>query len=252
VVTTIRELVPVGVEALGVAVPGFLNAGVIQASPNFPDWRDVPLVEHLESRLGVPVCVENDATAAALGAYASRGACEDIVVLTLGTGVGGGAVLGGRAVRGRTGSAGELGHLFAGGDQQCGCGARGCLETLASTSGWQVRTGRSDLDGRMVVTAAQSGETWALELLEEAGAALGRAARSIANFCDPDVIAFAGGLTAARPWLESGISAGLKHAAKPIAARVRVEWLGGADALALHGMHAAALSLVASCGELSR
>ncbi|TNE87460.1 MAG: ROK family protein [Deltaproteobacteria bacterium] len=250
VIAAVERLLPPGVEALGVAVPGFLDGEVVRASPNFPSWRDVPLAARLRDRLGIPVAIENDATAAALGAHARRGASEDLVLLTLGTGVGGGAVLGGRALRGRTGSAGELGHLFAGGEQPCGCGATGCLETWVSTSGWQRRTGRADLDGRQVVEAAAAGEGWALDLLAQGGQALGRAARTIANFCDPDVLVLAGGLTAARPWLEPHLTEGLSRAAAPMAARIQVVWMGRADGLAIEGAQAAALRLLAQCGDL--
>ena len=235
------------VDAVGLAVPGFLVDGHIKASPNFPSWRDVPLGTMLAERIRKPVAVENDATAAAVGAWHARGASEDLVLFTLGTGVGGGAVLGGRVWRGATGSAGEFGHIYVGGNRECGCGATVCLETWCSTTGWinWARTqGRELSDGRALIEAAKREEDWALAMLEESGRALGRGARTIANALDPDVLVFAGGLTAARQWLEPGLLSALGRAAPPIAARIKVAWLGKADRLAIDGSARVALRLL--------
>lgn len=119
---------------LGVAVPGVLDDSgrVLTHSANL-GWEDIPIAEELERALGVTVVLEKDGAAAALGEHwagASRGAASSLVVM-LGTGIGGGVVLGGRVWRGRTGYAGGLGHVVvAPGGPQCACGAKGCLEAV--------------------------------------------------------------------------------------------------------------------------
>ena len=81
---------------VGISVPGFIQRGVIRASPNFPTWHDLPLADQIGDALGRPVSLMNDANAAALGAWTLRGEQEDLVMLTLGTGVGGGVIIGGQ------------------------------------------------------------------------------------------------------------------------------------------------------------
>ena len=112
--------------------------GTVVASPNLPGWHDVPLRDRVAAALGLPVLLENDANAAAFGEY-WRGAgqgCASMVLLTLGTGVGGGLVLGGELWRGADGMAGEIGHITVEpGGRTCRCGNAGCLETYASATG---------------------------------------------------------------------------------------------------------------------
>jgi glucokinase len=127
-------------KAIGVGVPGVLEVerGLVIASPNFPGWEGFPLRERLEAAIGRPVLIENDANAAAVGEQ-WRGAAvglKDFLFITLGTGVGGGVVLGGRLWRGPGGRAGEFGHMkvVAEGGEPCGCGSRGCLERYANAA----------------------------------------------------------------------------------------------------------------------
>ncbi len=136
----IEALAPAPRAAVGVAVPGFFDtrSRVVRSSPNFPDWVDVPLQSLLEDRLGRPVIVDNDANAAVAGEAwvgAARG-LRDVVMLTLGTGVGTGFLVNGRVVRGARGGAAEGGHVvIQTGGRRCGCGRYGCLETYASGPG---------------------------------------------------------------------------------------------------------------------
>lgn len=124
---------------IGIGVPGIIDqqTGLVRESPNLPDWRDYPVRDEIERRLQTNVILENDANAAALGEkwLGIAGKVEDMCMLTLGTGVGGGLVLGGKIWHGMTGMAGELGHttVFPNG-VQCGCGNRGCLEQYASAT----------------------------------------------------------------------------------------------------------------------
>ncbi len=131
-----------GVEAsdlrgLGVATPGWVDTerGIVPAAPQLIGWRDVPLVEMLQESLGVTVRLENDANAAALGENvfgAGRGT-RHMLYITVSTGVGAGIIVDGRLYGGAKGSAGEIGHTIVDpSGPPCGCGKRGCLESLSS------------------------------------------------------------------------------------------------------------------------
>src|SRR5579871_3785010 len=121
-----------GLAGIGVAVPGFilLKEGVVKNSNNIPALEDYPLRDDLEKRLGAKVILENDANAAALGEKwmgAGRDV-DDLILLTLGTGVGGGIIWGGKVLHGALGMAGELGHLtVVPNGFPCGCGNQGCV-----------------------------------------------------------------------------------------------------------------------------
>jgi glucokinase len=124
---------------IGIGVPGIIDmeTGMVHESPNLPDWADYPVRTEIERRLGTRVILENDANSAALGENwlgAARDV-EDMAMLTLGTGVGGGLVLGRRIWHGMTGMAGEFGHTTVDPDgPRCGCGNLGCLEAFASAT----------------------------------------------------------------------------------------------------------------------
>ncbi len=128
-----------GLSGIGVGVPGFIRMkeGVITNSNNLPFLENVPVRDELTRRLGTKVILENDANAAALGEKwigAGRDV-QDLVLLTLGTGIGGGIISGGRIVRGQVGMAGEFGHVsVVVNGNPCGCGNQGCLEKHASAS----------------------------------------------------------------------------------------------------------------------
>src|SRR5437016_8471322 len=124
---------------VGIGVPGIIDmqTGMMRESPNLPGWADYPVRNEIEKRLGAPVILENDANVAALGEkWLGAGRhVGDMAMLTLGTGVGGGLVMGGKIWHGMTGMAGEFGHMTVDPEgQQCGCGNRGCLEQYASAT----------------------------------------------------------------------------------------------------------------------
>ena len=124
---------------IGIGVPGIidLQTGMVCKAGNLPDWRDYPVKEEIERRLGMAVILENDANAACLGEkWLGAGThVDDLCMLTLGTGVGGGMVLQGRIWHGMTGMAGELGHISADPNGVlCSCGNQGCLEQYASAT----------------------------------------------------------------------------------------------------------------------
>lgn len=124
---------------VGLGVPGALDfkEGRIIQSPNFPGWDDFPIRSEVEKAVGVPVIIENDASAAAMGEHWVGAAqnLDNFLLITLGTGVGGGLVLGGKLWSGETGKGGEVGHMKITPDgPRCGCGSTGCLEVYASST----------------------------------------------------------------------------------------------------------------------
>ncbi len=209
------------VEAVGVGAAGFVDAerSTVLFAPNLA-WRDEPLRAGIEGRCGLPVVIENDANAAAWGeARFGAGRGEDhVVVLTVGTGIGGGIVLGGRLLRGRFGVAGEIGHINIVPDgRRCGCGLDGCWEQYAS-GGALVQEAQElaeaspamagDLlalaggepqmiTGLMVTQAAQEGDVAALRCFDVVGTWLGRGMAQLAAVLDPGLFVLGGGVSAA-------------------------------------------------------
>lgn len=241
VVDSVRALAPGA--PVGVGVPGWVRDGVVLGLPNRPGWEGLALADRMASALGVRVVVDNDATAAAAGGWLMRGRPSDLAVLTLGTGVGGGLIAGGRLVRGG-GTAGEIGHLWIGGERRCGCGSLGCLETRVGTVGLRAgaaERGHDVPDGLAVIDAARRGEAWAVEVVADAADALGKGLANLANLLDPDELLLVGGLAAAADQLGPGAEAELRRrAVRPSAARVRLTWGGRADDLAMVGAAAMA------------
>jgi glucokinase len=208
------------VSAVGFGIPCTidLRTGVAVQSVHLP-IVDLPFGAVMSERLGLPVAVDNDATCAVL-AEARHGAGEgaaDVVMLTLGTGIGGGLYLGGRLYRGMSGAGGELGHMVVDADGppcQGACPNRGCLETLASGSALvreaALRVGRrpdtplgraleagARLTGPLVTELAHDGDPVARRSLEVVGTWLGVGLANIANVFEPEVIVIGGGVIAA-------------------------------------------------------
>jgi glucokinase len=202
--------------AVGVASPGALDLvhGLVQEAPQLPGWDGVPLVEIMSKRLGLPVLLENDANAAALGVNrfgVGRGT-RFLVYLTISTGVGGGIIIDRKIYHGASGAAGELGHMIVWFDgPRCLCGQRGCLEAIASGTGiaWRaqelvdageapglerIRRERGELDGDEVADAARAGDKDALRLFDEAGLYLGIALSNYVNIFNPEMIVLGGGV----------------------------------------------------------
>src|SRR5438874_2426095 len=128
-----------GLKGVGIGVPGFIliDKGIILGSNNLPEFEGFPVRDVIEQKLGTSVVLENDANAAALGEkwIGAGREVDDLVLLTLGTGIGGGIISGGRVLRGFVGMAGELGHLtVVPNGNPCGCGNQGCVEKHASAT----------------------------------------------------------------------------------------------------------------------
>lgn len=207
------------IEAVGVAAAGFIDASqsTIYYAPNI-DWRDEPFRAKLEARVGGIVVVDNDANAAGWAEFrfgAGR-LVSDMVMLTIGTGVGGAVVAGDRLFRGGFGAGAELGHLrVVPGGLACGCGQHGCLEQygsgrallrmageIADAGGIgqglaKARAEHGALDGRIVGELIQAGDPGAVAALRQLGQWLGQAAASLTAVLDPQRFVFGGGVSVA-------------------------------------------------------
>lgn len=199
---------------VGVGLPGLITPdGVVRASPNLRGARDTPVGPGVRERLGASVHVENDATMAAFGEWragAARGA-RDAVMVTLGTGIGGGLVMGGVLQRGTNGFAGEIGHMIVDRDGiECPCGRRGCWERYASGSSLARAAGVAS--GEEVVAAARAGDASAVVHLEEFAEWVALGLANLTNLCDPEVIVLGGGVMEARDVLFDTVRARFSEA----------------------------------------
>jgi len=209
------------IDAVGVACAGLIDrtGSTVLFAPNLA-WRDLPLKQLLESALDLPVTIENDANAAAWGEFRFGAAVGtgDMVLVTVGTGIGGGVVTNGVLLRGAFGIAGELGHMrVVPGGVRCGCGNRGCWEQYASGNAL-VREARElvvsgtphaarlselcdgdpdRLTGLDVTRAAAEGDPAAIELLSDLGTWIGEGAASVAAILDPELVVLGGGVAEA-------------------------------------------------------
>jgi glucokinase len=218
-VTELRTRHPI--EAVGVGAAGYIDKAraVVLFAPNLA-WRDLDLKSDLERALGLPVVVENDANAAAWGEFQFGAGhdVDDLLLVTVGTGVGGGVVLDGALYRGAFGVGAEIGHMRVVPDGiLCGCGNRGCFEKYASGSAlvrsaqMAAREGSllaADLleraggdpdaiTGPLVTDAARDGDAFAIEQLASVGRWLGEGIASLAAILDPAVVVVGGGVSAA-------------------------------------------------------
>jgi glucokinase len=191
---------------IGVGVPGFIimKTGVVTDSPNLPFLKNFPIRNVLSDKLGTRVVLENDANAAALGEKwmgAGRGV-DDLVLLTLGTGIGGGIIIDGKVLHGFVGMAAELGHMTVNPTgNPCGCGNRGCLEKHASASAVTTMAslmGLGDhLTAQQVYELAVRGDEKAAEVYRAAGEALGIALANLANAFNFPLYLLSGGMLGA-------------------------------------------------------
>lgn len=199
---------------IGVGVPGPLihATGVVLNAPNLPGWKNAPVRDRLAERAQRVVVVENDANAAAFGEYkaGAGGDSGDMVLLTLGTGIGGGIVLNGQVLRGSFDNAGEIGHMIVEPHgRDCPCGQRGCLERYASAVALAERVREAlmageasslgdvepaQIDAERVVSAAAAGDAVAARVWEDACRGLAVACVNLQHILNPKSIVLAGGL----------------------------------------------------------
>lgn len=204
------------VKRIGIGSPGTLDIerGIVLRSSNL-GWRNVPIVEMMESVLQIPVLLENDANAAALAEHAfgaGKGA-RNMVYMTISTGIGGGIILNNTLLHGACGAAGEIGHhTIDPAGPRCGCGNYGCLEAMASGTalgryGREAVAGGAetlirtmvdhpgDVNGVIVTRAAEEGDPVAQEIVRRVASYIGIGVANLINILNPDRIVLGGGVT---------------------------------------------------------
>lgn len=206
--------------AIGLGAPGIINIkkGIMAVAPNLPDWVDVPLRDIIGENTGIPVVLDNDANAWAFGEKwigAGRD-FQDFILITLGTGMGGGIIHKGDIFHGADGMAGEIGHMTVNPDGPvCGCGNNGCLQVYASAKGIVERTiGAIEagaetklreltegnfyrISSDMVYEAAKEGDSFARDIMREMGRYLGIGMANLINIFNPEAIIIGGGVSEA-------------------------------------------------------
>ncbi len=228
--------------AISIAAAGVIDIkeGVITESPNLPGWHNIPLKSIVEEKYKVTTFLINDADAAALGEHrfgAGRG-LSNLVLLTLGTGVGGGIILNGKLYLGSSGSAAEIGHTIVDIDgPKCRCGNNGCLETLVSGTAMAEEAisrisqgGKSsliemvegkieDITAEKVYLAAKGGDSLALEVIARAAHYLGVSVVNLVNIFNPEMIIIGGSVAQMGDLLLKPVRQMVKEKAFPLLAQ---------------------------------
>jgi glucokinase len=200
--------------AIGIGAAGMVDfaAGTMRWAPNLA-WSELPIRDRVSEHIGLPCVVDNDANAAAWGEHrfgSSRG-YRHVLMVTVGTGIGGGIVADGALYRGAHGFGAEIGHVIVEpGGPECGCGNRGCWEQVASghaldrlgrlavetrpDSMIATLAGNDDITGRHVADAAMQGDPTAMRILEQVGRRLGEGIAGLVNILDPEAVVVGGGV----------------------------------------------------------
>ncbi|MGA2158714.1 MAG: ROK family protein [Dehalococcoidia bacterium] len=227
---------------LGVAVAGIIdiNRGLITEAPNLPGWHNIPFRDLLKDEFKIPVFMLNDASASALGEHrlgAGRG-LDNLIYMTVSTGIGGGMIINGELYNGSDGSAAEVGHMIIQVDGPlCHCGHYGCLEAMASgtaiarmaqerlRSGWAspLAKSRRKITAEDVAAAVEKGDELASQVIDEAAGYLGIGMANLVNLFNPQMIVVGGGVSAmGERLLRPARKSMKKHAFKLPAGTVRI------------------------------
>jgi glucokinase len=208
------------VVGVGIGCPGPLSMskGIVYETPNIPGMKNIPMRDRVSEGVGVRAALENDANAAAYGEYLCGAGkeCDDMVLLTLGTGLGGGVIVGGKVLHGAHEIGAELGHMIVvPGGRPCGCGQRGCIEQYCSatfmsraarekleqterpSSLRDVLAARGEINSKDINEARNAGDEFAAEVWDEMARTLAMGCVSYARILDPDRIVLSGGMAAA-------------------------------------------------------
>ena len=206
------------VKTIGIGIAGDIDFknGIVRFSPNLPKWNKVPLKKEMEKLTGKTVYVDNDANTAAIGAYwlDIKAKADNMVCVTLGTGVGGGIIINKKLFRGKSGTAGEIGHItIVPNGNKCNCGNTGCAETYIGVrhvvrdavnmlkeqkSKYIMKLANNDIKQitpKLLSEAAQKGDVVAKQVWINAGQKLGILLADIINFINPDSIVLCGGIS---------------------------------------------------------
>ena len=252
---------------IGVGTPGIVDAstGTIRWAVNL-DWQDLPLGELLHERYDVPVQVANDSRAAALAVQLFHGRRpQNLVAIKVGRGIGAGVVLGGELFHGDGFGAGEIGHTVVDDDgEECRCGRRGCLETIASSraivreataSGaskpdsvlGRARDEHGELTLANVRDALEAGDADAHRVVIAAGRSLGRAIAGVVGVLDVERIVLHGSVaTMGEPWIEVVREEAARHSFRALSSDIRIDVIAPGDDLVVRG--ASALLLAGELG----
>jgi glucokinase len=252
VISSVRQIINSGnislsqLGGISLAAAGAIDSQrrIITLSPNLPGWRDIPLGSIIEERLGIRTWLLNDANAAALGEHhlgAGRGV-DNLIYLTIGTGIGGAIIIDGKLYTGACGSAGEIGHMtIEVNGPRCDCGNFGCLEALASgraiareaknrlsaggrSSLTEAVAGKvEDITAKEVATAAQQGDALANDVIKHIATYLGVGMVNLVNIFNPEMIVVGGGVASMGGLLLEPARQVVKERAFPVsAAAVRI------------------------------
>ena len=239
----LRNLAPSQLDSISIAAAGAIDSekGLVTSSPNLPGWRDIPLRDMVRGKYGVNTFLINDASAAVLGEHhsgAGKGV-NNLIMLTVGTGIGGGIIINDRLYSGPSGSAGEIGHMTIDvNGPKCSCGNIGCLETLSSgtavakeairrlgqgerSSLTEIVEGKiEDITAEKVSLAARGGDPLALEVISKAATYLGVGLVNLVNIFNPEMIIIGGGLAKMGDLLLEPARRVVRERAFPLSARL--------------------------------
>jgi len=209
---------PGQITGVGIAAAGAceVSSGVISSSPNLPGWHDIPLRDIIQRQFGIATYLDNDATLAAFGehCFGAGVGVDNLLYVTVGTGIGGGIIIDGKPYRGVSGTAGEMGHMTIDDNgPRCSCGNIGCWETFASGTALareavkRIEAGAqtailglcqgdlSKVSAQAVSLAAEGGDALAAELISQTGYYLGVGLANLVNIFNPELISIGGGLS---------------------------------------------------------
>ena len=213
---------------IGLGVPGILNRpeGIVKSSPNMPKWINFKIIDFVQKKLNLPVKIVNDASSAALGEakFGSGKNYQNIVMITLGTGVGGGIIINGKLYDGLGGTGAQLGHsVIRYNGRPCGCGRRGCLEAYASATALinQAKIQKDkypesglnkvkEIDAKTVFDLARENDKLAKKLVKEYVTFLSEGLLNLCNEFRPDIILLSGGVANEGEYLISRIDKYMK------------------------------------------
>lgn len=226
------------IEAIGFGLPGQIDykEGVVKNLPNIPGWVNVPLAKIIEDEFSIPTRLDNDVRCAALGElnFGAGKGCENLICITVGTGIGSGIVLNGKLVRGAKNAAGEIGHIkmTMEGGPLCGCGDYGCFEAYASgpaivsmakeyiSGGKSAKYKEMAADGiispYIVAQAALQGDAVSIQIFKQMGKIIGLGLTSVINLLNPEKIIIGGGVADAGDILLEPIKQTIKERAMAI------------------------------------
>lgn len=220
-------------EGIGIGMPGLLDMdkGIVTTSPNLPKWNGLHLCELISKRMGLPVYLNNDANVATLGEarFGSGKEYKDLIMLTLGTGVGGGIVIDNKLYDGHLHMGAELGHMVIRvNGEKCGCGRRGCFETYASATGlirmtkkemekcpdslmYEVSEENGKVNAKVVFEASRRGDKAAIRVMKRYVRYLGEGILNFCNIFRPEVVVLSGGVANEGDYLLDQVRAYMKN-----------------------------------------